>query len=121
MTKRQRISYHSRAGEYKNRERSSDEDEGLDLEDKDRLTQKIQEWSKAHPEQVTELQSSQWEEMHKFYDKLCAKKDKEELEKKLEKMKFNHNKQLLTLLLKQQVERDPVIDPIAVYNNIDSD
>ena len=69
---------------------------------------------------MTKLQYSQWEEINKFYDEPCAKEDKEEWEKKLEKIKFNHNEQLFSLLRKQKVERDPVINHIAVYDHIDS-
>ena len=118
MSLRQRISYTARLGIYKNREsrESSEEDEDLDDE---KMENKIQELSKIHPEKVTELQSSQWNEMRQLYDER-TKEDKEEWEKNLEKMQNTHNKDLLSLLLKQQVERDPVINNIAIVDHIDN-
>ena len=40
--------------------------------------------------------------------------------KVLEKMQKTHDKDLLSLLLKQQVERDPVINNIAIVDYIDN-
>ena len=121
MSLRQRIRYTARLGIYKNRERrerreSSKEDEDLDDE---KMENKIQELSKIHPEKVTELQSSQWNEMRQLYDER-TKEDKEEWEKNLEEMQNTHIKDLLSLLLKQQVERDPVINNIAIVDHIDN-
>ena len=124
MTKRQRISYHCRLGKYKDRE-SSDEsecaDECIAFEDKDQLLAMIQKISTIHSEQVTELQTSQWDELKKVYDQqvvTIANIDKCNIN--LTNMKNKHNKELLLLLSKQQAERDPVIDQIAVYKYLEN-
>ena len=70
---------------------------------------------------MTELQTSQWDELKKVYDQqvvTIANIDKRNIN--LTNMKNKHNKELLLLLSKQQAERDPVIDQIAVYKYLEN-
>ena len=70
---------------------------------------------------MTELQASQWEELKKVYDQqLITIENIDKCDINLTNMKKKHNKQLLLLLSKQQAERDPVIDQIAVYKYLEN-
>ena len=70
---------------------------------------------------MTELQASQWEELKKVYDQqVVTIENIDKCDINLKNMKKKHNKQLLLLLSKQQAERDPVIDQIAVYKHVEN-